>query len=55
MPETTPVAVLIDRPAGKVGLTTNTLVPLMPVTVYAVVAVIAVPTTPFIDCAAGVT
>ena len=39
----------MDKPAGRVGLITKTLVPLMPVTVYAVVAEIGVPTTPLTD------
>ena len=54
VPETTPVAVLIESPPGNDGLMTNTLVPLIPVAVYAVVAVMALPTTPLTDCAVGV-
>ena len=54
VPETTPVDVLSDNPAGSDGEIANTRVPAMPVEVYAVVEVIAVPTVALTVCAAGV-
>jgi hypothetical protein len=53
VPEITPVADAIAKPAGSVGETVNVREVPKPVTVYAVVAVIAVPTRAMTTCGVG--
>lgn len=54
VPETTPVVVFRDKPAGRVGVIENVLVPGTSVTVNAVVGVIAAPASPVTVCDDGV-
>lgn len=54
VPEMTPVAAAIAKPAGSAGDTVKVRVAPSPVTVYAVVGVIAVPTRAMTTCGVGV-